>query len=72
MTEHYEINEKDIEVTLRYLKYHDPENATREVAITMLQDLKSGFHSMAHNHPDVLLGLQKELDESRESKNSTN
>lgn len=67
MAENYEINEKDIEVALRYLKYNDSENATRENAIAMLQDLKSGFHSMARDNPDLLLKLQEEIDRNKES-----
>lgn len=61
----YEISEQDIEVTLRYLKYHDPENATRDKAIAMLEELKAGIHSMAHNNPDLLIELQKDLDKHK-------
>lgn len=67
MAKNYEINEKDIEVALRYLKYHDSENATRENAIALLHDLKSSFHSMAHDNPDLLLKLQEEIDSNKEN-----
>ena len=58
----YEISDKDVEVALRYLKYHDPANATSEKALSMLQELQSGFHGMAHSDPDKLLELKKELE----------
>ena len=64
MIEKYEITDKDIEVALRYLKHHDPENATPEKAIAMLKDLRQGYHDMAHTNPDLLEELQKELNVS--------
>jgi hypothetical protein len=61
MKEGYEVSEQDIEVALRWLKYNDPEHATREQALALLKDLQSGFHNMAHRDPEKLLGLQTEL-----------
>jgi hypothetical protein len=60
-------SDKDIEVALRYLKYHDPENATPEVAISLLEDLHRGYHEMSHHDPQKLLELQKEIDENKKS-----
>lgn len=65
MEEKYEISEKDIESTLRWLKINDPANATREQAEALLRDLKSGFHSMAHNNPELLAKLKQELDSDK-------
>ncbi len=65
MSEGYEITDEDIEKVVRYLKYHDPENATPEKAISMLEDLHSGFHGMAHKNPELLLKLQKELNKDK-------
>jgi hypothetical protein len=67
----YKISDEDIEAALRYLKYNDPENATRDTAIALLEDLRSGFHRMAHDNPDKLLELQKEID-VRHSKEKPN
>lgn len=61
MDKPYEISEKDIESTLRWLKINDPENATREKAEAMLQDLQTGFHQMSHNNPELLDQLKQEL-----------
>ena len=36
----YEINEKDIESVIRYMKIHDPKNADREYAIQFLESLQ--------------------------------
>jgi hypothetical protein len=65
MAKKYEINDQDIESVINFLKINDPENATREKAIELLQDLQRGFHGIAHDNPDLLLKLQKELDESK-------
>lgn len=67
MAESYELNEKDIDSVIRYLKIHEPENATRERAIALLEDLQAGVHMMAHNNPDLLEKLQKELEENKHS-----
>jgi hypothetical protein len=69
MDENYEISEKDIESVIRWLKINDPENATHEKAVALLQDLKAGFHGMAHNNPELLDQLRQELkhDNSAES-----
>jgi len=67
MAKDYEITEKDIEIALRYLKYHDSENATRENAISLLEDLRAGYHGMAHHQPEKLVELQKEIDASKQS-----
>lgn len=67
----YKISDEDIEAALRYLKHHDPENANRDTAIALLEDLRSGFHTMAHDNPDKLLELQREID-SRHSKKEQN
>ena len=65
MAKKYEINDQDIESVINFLTINDPENATREKAIALLQDLQRGFHGIAHDNPELLLKLQKELDESK-------
>ena len=65
MTDKYEITDKDIEIALRYLKYHDSENATPEKAIALLTDLRQGYHGIAHTNPDILLDLQRELGKNK-------
>ena len=67
MADNYEINEKDIESVIRWLKIHDPARATREDAIAMLQDLQTGFHRMSHSSPELLLKLKQELDGDKPS-----
>lgn len=61
----YEISEEDIDVALRYLKYNEPERATREEAIALLEESQAGFHGMAHHDPEKLLSLKKELDKRK-------
>lgn len=67
MAENYELNEKDINSVLRYLEIHEPKDATRERAIALLEDLQAGVHSLAHNNPELLEKLQKELEENKHS-----
>lgn len=50
----YEINEKDIDSVINYLRINDPENATPEKAIAFLEELQSGLHMLEHTNPDLL------------------
>ncbi len=65
MAKKYEITDKDIESALRYLKVYDPEHATPEMAISLLEDLREGFHNMAHHNPRLLEQLQEELEANK-------
>lgn len=42
------IIEKDIEITIRYLKIHNPLHSTREDAIHFLQGMQGTAHILAH------------------------
>lgn len=64
MTKDYEINEKDIDSVIRYLKIYDPENATPEKAIAMLEDMQTFVHVMSHENPELLEKLDKNLKKS--------
>lgn len=64
----YEINEKDIEGTIRFLKTIDPEKATPEMAIALLEHFKGAFHELAHTDPEKL----NEILESLQKKANTN
>lgn len=57
----YEINEKDIDGVLNYLKIHDPENAAPEIAIAILEEMKTKFHKLAHSDPEVLQKILNDL-----------
>jgi hypothetical protein len=59
--EDYEISGQDIDSVLKYLKLNDPENATPEKAIAMLEDLQAGIHMLAHSNPELLEKLYKEV-----------
>lgn len=58
--EDYEINEKDIDSVLNYLKIFDPANATPENAIDFLEWLRTGVHEIAHSNPEKLEEMYKE------------
>ncbi len=68
MQEDYQVNEKDIEGALRWLKVNDPANANREKAEALLKDMKTGFRGMSHHNPEGLLDLQREVDRPKPSK----
>lgn len=57
----YEINEKDIDSVLKFLKATDPEHATPEMAIEVLEALHAGVHTMAHNDPEKLKAIYEGL-----------
>lgn len=61
MTKQYEINEKDIDSVISYLKTIDPENATPEMAIAFLEQLQASVHLLAHEDPEILEKIYRDL-----------
>ncbi|HUD19583.1 MAG TPA: hypothetical protein VMR81_04020 [Patescibacteria group bacterium] len=57
----YQLNEKDIDGVLKFLKATDPEHATPEMAMALLEHLKAHYHTMAHFEPEELEKEYKEL-----------
>ena len=57
----YELNEKDIESVIRFLQVTDPEHATPEMAIAVLEYFQAKFHEMSHTDPEKLLEIYTEL-----------
>lgn len=57
----YQINQKDIDSVVNFLKITDPENATPEVAIQLLEHFKATFHELAHENLDGLQELYEKL-----------
>lgn len=69
MSNGYQINEKDIDKVLNYLKIHDPEHATPEMAIAFLEYFKAKFHELAHTDPDKLDELYEEFKNAKKTRN---
>ena len=69
MSNGYQINEKDIDGVLRFLKITDPENATPEMAIALLEFYKEKFHKMAHTDLDKLKEIYEEFKKEKKIKN---
>lgn len=65
MEERYELNEKDVEIVIRYLKIYDPKNATPENAISMLEEFAAGVHVLSHTNPELLEKLYEELKKNK-------
>lgn len=57
----YQITEKDIDSTITFLKATDPEHATPELAIELLEYLHVTFHEMSHEDPSKLTALYEEF-----------
>ena len=57
----YELNEKDIDSTISYLKTIDPENATPEMATAFLEELHARVHILGHQNPELLEKVYKDL-----------
>jgi len=57
----YELNEPDIESTMRFLRTHDPDNANRDTAIEFLEYMRLAAHKYAHDQPQNLEKMYKEL-----------
>ena len=66
----YEINEKDIETVLGILQRTDPENATPQMAIALLEELQMNIHLAGHKDIEALIETHKRL--KREKKLKTN
>lgn len=69
MSNGYQINEKDIEGTIRFLKTIDPEKATPEMAIALLEHFKGAFHELAHTKPEKLEEILENLQKKQETDN---
>jgi cytochrome oxidase Cu insertion factor (SCO1/SenC/PrrC family) len=61
MTKKYELNEKDIDTALKFLRLHDPEHATPEMAMALLEHMQAAFHTMSHDDPDMLEKIYEDL-----------
>jgi len=48
----YELNEKDIDSMLNYLRIFDPKNATAENAIDFLEFYRTAIHEIGHEATD--------------------
>ena len=66
----YQINEKDIDSVIKVLKLIDPEHATPEMAIDLLEHMQATYHTMNHENPELLRELYEEL--KRQKKLKTN
>lgn len=54
MTKEYELNEKDIDSVLNYLKLTDPKHATPEMAIAILDYMYATQERMSFDDPEQL------------------
>ena len=64
----YQMNEKDIEGVINYLKIFDPENATPEMAIELLEYMQATYHSMTHDDPEQLKKMYEDLQKKKKLK----
>jgi len=57
----YQINEKDIDSVLNFLTLTDPENATPEMAIALLEYLQEQIHDLTHTNPELLAEMYEKF-----------
>lgn len=69
MSNGYQINEKDIDKVLNYLKIHDPEHARPEMAVAFLEYFTAKFHELAHTDPEKLEELYEEFKKAKAKRN---
>lgn len=67
MKDFYDINEKDIESMVNYLRIFEPENASREYAFEFLKYMKLGARRTGFTNPDE---LHKQLEAFKKSKSN--
>jgi hypothetical protein len=65
MEDFYDINDKDIESMVNYLRIFEPENANREYATEFLKYLKLSTRRTGRFNPDELSELLKAFKKSR-------
>lgn len=68
MAKEYEINEKDIDSVILWLKIHDPENATPGTAIEILEEMYARVHLLSHEDPELLEKIYHELSQKKQEK----
>jgi hypothetical protein len=68
MSNGYEITEKDINTVLGILKRSDPENATPEMAIAILEELQKRVHVLSHTDPELLIEIYNKLKKDKKLK----
>lgn len=66
MAKEYEIDEAEIDRMIRYLKTIDPEHATPEWAIRMLETEYAKNHRMSHENPEVLDLIYKDFKKNKD------
>ena len=57
----YEVNEKDIEAVIRYLKIHDPKNADRKYAVQLLGVMQEVARELVDEDITIAELIQKAL-----------
>ncbi|OGK51758.1 hypothetical protein A3B02_02410 [Candidatus Roizmanbacteria bacterium RIFCSPLOWO2_01_FULL_42_14] len=68
-TDKYQINEKDIDSVLNFLKLTDPENATPEMAIALLEYLHEQIHDLSHTNPELLAEMYEKFKKEKRTSN---
>lgn len=65
MARNYEITEADIDRMIEYIRTIDPDNATPEMAIRMLENEYAKYHTLSHQKPEVLEAIYHDLNDEK-------
>ncbi len=63
----YELNEKDLDSAMRYLKAFHPEDASYEMAIALLEGMMTKYHKMNHDNPKDLEEIYEKLQQDKKA-----
>ena len=61
MAKDYEINEADIDRMILYIKTIDPDHATPEMAILMIETEYAKNHLLSHENPEAHYAIYQDL-----------
>lgn len=67
MSKEYHYSEADIDWMIEYIKSIDPENATPEMAIKMLENEYAKNHKLSHENPEVLEAIYADIQKKKET-----
>ncbi len=67
MAKEYEYTEADIEKMIAYIRTEDPENATPEMAIKMLETEFAKHHLLSHNNPEIHEAIYNDFKKNAQS-----
>ena len=70
MAKDYEYSEADIDRMIEYIRTIDPEHATPEMAIRMLETEYAKNHKLTHDNPEILEAIYNDFNKQNKDKSA--